>query len=401
VIRALSALGDNRAIDPLLKQLDNKDVEIRKEVLHALKELTDRDHASLVHDMITQCAQSPDTEENKIALEAADTLCTRFGIEPKAGVVSKLDIEDISSGEFRQMAQSSSESMINLNSDVIDATMLKPGNEFLGRYRVIRQVGKGAFGVVILVEDLVVKDQFILKFLNPYVASDDNTIRRFTHELRYARKITHENVIRIYDFIIQRKTYAISMEYFPSRSLTSIICAQNKISMRKAVQIMRDVCNGMRAAQAVNVVHRDLKPGNILVNDNYLVKIVDFGLAAAASSNDSRLTKTGILLGTPTYMAPEQVRGKQIDSRTDIYSVGVIMYEIFTGKAPYVGEESMAIMFQHVEGNATPPREINPDIPESLERIIIKAMSVDPDKRYQTFDEILIALDSLLTTELA
>jgi len=399
VIRALSALGDKRAIDPLLKQLENKNVEVRKEVLQALKELTDRDHASLVHDMITQYTQSPDSEENKIALEAVDTLCTRFGIEPKAGVISKLDIEEISSGEFQQMAQSSS-SMINLNSDVIDATMLKPGNEFLGRYRVIRQVGKGAFGVVILVEDLVVKDQFILKFLNPYVASDDNTIRRFTHELRYARKITHENVIRIYDFIIQRKTYAISMEYFPSRSLTSVICAQNKISMRRAVQIMRDVCLGMRSAQAVNVVHRDLKPGNILINDDYLVKIVDFGLAAAASSNDSRLTKTGILLGTPTYMAPEQVRGKQIDSRTDIYSVGVIMYEIFTGKAPYVGEESMAIMFQHVEGNATPPHEVNPNIPESLEKIIVKAMSVDADKRYQTFDEILVELDLLLTKEL-
>ncbi len=394
VIRALSALGDNRAIDPLLKLLDNKDIDIRKEVLHALKELTDRDHASLVHNAITQCALSPDSEENKIAIEAADTLCTRFGIAPKPGAMSKLDIENISS----EMSAPSS-SMINLSSDVIDATMLKPGDEFLDRYRVIRQVGKGAFGVVILVEDLVVKDQFILKFLNPYVASDDNTIRRFTHELRYARKITHKNVIRIYDFIIQRKTYAISMEYFPSRSLTGVFSKKNKVSIRRAVQIMRDVCSGMRAAEVANVVHRDLKPGNILVNDDYLVKIVDFGLAAAASSSDSRLTKTGILLGTPTYMAPEQVRGKQIDSRTDIYSIGVIMYEVFTGKAPYVGEESMAIMFQHVEGNAPPPHELNPNIQKPLENIIIKAMSVDPDKRYQSFDEILLDLESLLRQE--
>jgi len=399
VIRALSALGDNRAIDPLIKLLDNKDANVRKEVLHALKELTDRDHASLVHDAITQCAVSSDSEENKIVIEAVDTLCTRFGIAPKAGAVSRLDIE-VPSEEFHKLSAPSS-SMINLSSDVIDATMLKPGDEFLDRYRVIRQVGRGAFGVVILVEDLVVKDQFILKFLNPYVASDENTIRRFTHELRYARKITHNNVIRIYDFIIQRKTYAISMEYFPSRSLTGIFCKEHKVSMRRALQIMRDVCSGMRAAQVVNVVHRDLKPGNILVNDDYLVKIVDFGLAAAASSNDSRLTKTGILLGTPTYMAPEQVRGKQIDSRTDIYSIGVIMYEVFTGKAPYVGEESMAIMFQHVEGNATPPRELNPGIPESLENIIIKAMSVDPDKRFQSFDEILFELESLLNQEFA
>ena len=189
------------------------------------------------------------------------------------------------------------------------------------------------------------------------------------------------------------------MEYFPSKSLTYYICRKEKTPLTQAIQITRDVCAGMSAAQAVNVVHRDLKPGNILVNSDLLVKIVDFGLAAAASSSDSRLTKTGILLGTPTYMAPEQVRGKKIDSRTDIYSVGIIMYELFTGKPPYSGEDSMSIMFQHVEGNAIPPRETNPMIPESLENIILKAICVDPELRYQSFDEMLIDLDDVLRTE--
>jgi serine/threonine-protein kinase len=143
-------------------------------------------------------------------------------------------------------------------------------------------------------------------------------------------------------------------------------------------------------------VHRDLKPGNILINKNGKVKIVDFGLAAAASKAGSRLTKTGILVGTPTYMAPEQVRGKTIDSRTDIYALGTIMYEMFTGSPPYSGEDSVSIMFQHVEGNPTLPRELNDEIPVDLEKIILKAMAVNPDNRYQTFQELKTALEFLV-----
>ena len=144
----------------------------------------------------------------------------------------------------------------------------------------------------------------------------------------------------------------------------------------------------MAPAQLAGVVHRDLKPANILINDDDLVKIVDFGLAAAARKADARLTKSGILVGTPTYMAPEQVRGRTIDSRTDIYTLGIIMYEMLVGEAPYKGDESMAILFQHTEGKATPPREINPDIPEAMEAIILKAMAVEPEQRFQTFDEL-------------
>jgi len=125
------------------------------------------------------------------------------------------------------------------------------------------------------------------------------------------------------------------------------------------------------------------------------VKIVDFGLAAAARKADSRLTKSGILVGTPTYMAPEQVRGRTIDSRTDIYTLGIILYEMFVGQAPYTGEESMAILFQHVEGKATPPREVNPELPEALEAVILKAMAVDPEQRYQTFDELRTELEAI------
>ena len=163
---------------------------------------------------------------------------------------------------------------------------------------------------------------------------------------------------------------------------------KTKFTFERAFTLLDEICSGMSAAEQVDVVHRDIKPSNILINDNDVVKIVDFGLAAAASSADSRLTKTGILVGTPTYMAPEQVRGKTIDSKTDIYSLGVIMYEIFTGQAPYKGEGSLAIMYQHVEGTAKSPRELNPEIPYALDSTIKKAMAVDPAQRFANFNEL-------------
>ena len=278
---------------------------------------------------------------------------------------------------------------------IIDATKLKPGDLFAKRYRVIRHVGKGAFGVVVLVEDTVVKDEFILKFLNPHFASDSDMIKRFTQELRYARKITHENIIRIYDLVSHNDSYAISMEYFPSHSLADELKNKQKPSVQRALSILDGICKGMSAAEQVNVVHRDLKPSNILINDKDTVKIVDFGLAAAASCLDSRLTKTGILLGTPTYMAPEQIKSKSIDSKTDIYALGVIMYEMFTGVAPYKGEGTLAVMYQHVEGNAKPPSEINPEIPSTLEAIILKAMTIDPDKRFNSFSVLRSQLQAV------
>jgi serine/threonine-protein kinase len=248
-------------------------------------------------------------------------------------------------------------------------------------------VGQGGFSTVFLVEDTIVYEEVILKILNPQVALDSNMIKRFIHELRCARKVTHENVIRIYDFTTLGASYAISMEYFPGHSLDKELQDGKPLNTKRGLKILWDVCRGIGAAHQVDVVHRDLKPPNILINDQGVVKIVDFGVAAVTSDMSTRLTRVGTLIGTPTYMAPEQVRSRDIDTRTDIYSLGVIMYEIFTGRPPYVGDD-MAVLFQHVEGNPVPPRQVNPDLPPGLEEIILKAMAVDPGQRFQSFDEL-------------
>jgi len=387
VLKALIALGDARAVKPLIEHLKRDQSGQRRNTLRALQELTDADHAADVQGAIAELINDNSAEISNAAHETMQTLVTRFGNKTAGKPVKPAAI--VSRNDDANASMSLNLDFNELNKrNIIDATRLKTGDMFANRYRVIRHVGKGAFGVVVLVEDIVVRDEFILKFLNPQFAADSEMIKRFTHELRYSRKITHENIIRIYDLVSHKDTYAISMEYFPSHSLADEIKRGNKLSMKRALNLLDEICNGMSAAEQVNVVHRDLKPSNILINDHDLVKIVDFGLAAAASCLDSRLTKTGILMGTPTYMAPEQIQSKAIDSKTDIYALGVIMYEMLTGTAPYKGEGTLAVMYQHVEGNAKAPRDLNPEIPVALEAIIQKAMAIDPEQRFRSFNEL-------------
>ncbi len=400
VIKALIALGDARAVKPLIEHLKSDHDKSRKETLVALQKLTDDSHAGDVQNAITMFIDGQNDELSNVAQETMQTLITKFGkkpIFPKNPPATKVDKNDNQVDEKDKSQSLSIDFGSEKRRHIIDATKLKTNDKFADRYRVIRHVGKGAFGVVVLVEDTVVKDEFILKFLNPHFASDSDMIKRFTQELRYSRKITHENIIRIYDLISHKDSYAISMEYFPSHSLAEELKGNKKLALNRAFKILDEICNGMSAAEQVNVVHRDLKPSNILINDKDTVKIVDFGLAAAASCMDSRLTKTGILLGTPTYMAPEQIKSKTITTKTDIYSLGVIMYEMFTGLAPYKGEGTLAVMYQHVEGKAKRPRELNPDIPVELENIILKAMAVDPDARFSSFKELREQLQAVST----
>lgn len=394
IVQSLVKLGDDSIVQQLLKKAHEASGELRKELLLAISEFAkteELDQNTSLQDVKTRLMQN-DNLQNTLQ-DANHTTLTNQELPS----VSPARHEDNSAGILDLSASNANVEV----AQVFDATKFTPGYIIANRYRVEKQIGKGAFGVVVLVTDMMVNEEIILKFLNAHMSSDENIIQRFIHELRYARKITHENIIRIYDFITFGRSYAISMEYFDSHSMAFEMKMNKNPNVKRMLQIFVDICKGVGYAHSRDVIHRDLKPANILINDNDEVKIVDFGLAAAASSADSRITRTGILVGTPTYMAPEQVRARAIDQRTDIYSLGILLYEVFVGRAPYKGEDHLATLFQHVEGKAVPAHQANPKISEALSAIIMKAMAVNPDSRYQTVEELRKDIEHLLEQEAA
>jgi serine/threonine-protein kinase len=278
----------------------------------------------------------------------------------------------------------------------LDIGTLKPGDIIEGRYKYIDRIGRGAFGTVLLMEDTVVDERLILKFLNPNVSGDEEVMKRFVHELRYSRKITHKNVIRIYDFLYIQGNYAISMEYFPSHTLGAEIVNEKPLELKRAIRFASDICTGMTVAHHVGIVHRDLKPANVLINDEGLLKIVDFGVAAAHREGDTQLTKTGYVIGSPKYMAPEQILGKKVDERADVYALGVMLYETVTGVPPYSRGDHMSVMYQHVQGKARVAQELNPNLPPGLSDMVMKSMAVDKTKRFQSMEEFRTALERYL-----
>ncbi len=416
---ALSSLGDQRAIPALLKMLINFP-DSEKVGVGCLQQLTDPEslrstieHADFLdpqakNSLILKLSQTEsippgrdtsfENEPTRVMSSNPTSANATVKESKRRRATDATQIRNSAASEpeiVRSNAQDDARAQESLNTPaavsatgVIDPAELKPNDVIADRYTVIRKVGEGAFGIVLLVRDEVVNEEIILKFLNAHVASDKHIIQRFIHELRYSRKITHENVIRIFDFLTFGKSSAISMEYFESHSLAYEIKSKKTGDHSRMLKILVEVCNGLSFAHRAGVVHRDIKPANILINENGVVKLVDFGLAAAAKHTDSRLTRSGVLVGTPTYMAPEQVRDKKIDARTDIYSLGVLMYELFTGKPPYRGKDSMAILFQHVEGKAKPPKTVDKSINDEINDIIMKAMAVNPNKRYQSVDEM-------------
>ena len=392
-VRALSEIGNTDAIEPLISKLQESDVSLKKHIIEALGELSSHQHSENIESALRQVQETSDEDVRQVASATLDTVIARnrFVASSSSGTGSESTID---TGR-EQSASSRQGPLAGSSMQHIDPAMLKPGMLLNDRYEIIKHIGKGAFGFVILVNDKMVNEEIILKFLNPQMATDESVIQRFVYELRYTRKITHPNVIRIYDFLTFGKSYAISMEYFDSHSLSYEV--KNKLTgdFQRSIKMFIDICNGLSIAHKVGVVHRDIKPANLLVDKNNVVKIVDFGLAAAASQGDSRVTKSGILVGTPTYMAPEQVRGRKIDTRTDIYSLGIVMYEMFTGRPPFKEKDHMATLFKHVEGKATPVKEMNPAINDELNDIIMHAIHVDPTQRYQHIDELARDLQTL------
>jgi len=397
VIRAISKVGDQKSVEHLLPLLQRQESEIKLEAIAALAKLSDERRVETIRSRLQSISATNDPTVNQAIERALQQLDNRYSTQQVAAnqraaslrEPSKtllIENQELSSVVKQQEAQAAR----------LDIATLKSGDIIEGRYKFIEKIGKGAFGTVLLMEDTVVEERLILKFLNPNVASDEEMMKRFVHELRYSRKITHKNVIRIYDFLYIRGNYAISMEYFPSHTLGGEIINEKPVALKRAVKFGIDIATGMSVAHAAGIVHRDLKPANVLIDDEGLLKIVDFGVAAAQSQGDTQLTKTGYVIGSPKYMAPEQILGKKVDERADIYSLGVILYEMFAGVPPYSRGDHMSVMYQHVQGKARPPIDINKDLPQELNDLVMKCMSLDKNKRAQTMDELRISLEKFL-----
>ncbi len=399
VIRAIAKIGDTKCIEHLLPLLGRPENEIKIEIIAALAKLADERRAETIRTRLLSVTSAGDATISQAVSRAMQELDNRFStqqiaanqraekmVEPNKTLL--IDTPDVSGVLAAQEAAAQTARL--------DIDTLKTGDIIEGRYKFIEKIGKGAFGTVLLMEDTVVEERLILKFLNPNVASDEEMMKRFVHELRYSRKITHKNVIRIYDFLYIRGNYAISMEYFPSHTLGGEIVNEKPVALKRAVKFGIDIATGMAVAHQAGIVHRDLKPANVLIDNEGLLKIVDFGVAAAQSQGDTQLTKTGYVIGSPKYMAPEQILGKKVDERADIYSLGVILYEMLSGVPPYTRGDHMSVMYQHVQGKARPPIEINKDLPPELNALIIKCMSLDKAKRAQSMDELRGSLEKFL-----
>src|SRR6267142_2455649 len=397
VIRAIGKVGDQKCIEHLLPMLQRPENEIKVEAISALAKLADERRADTIRVRLQAVSNNADATISQAVARALTELDNRFSTQ------------QIAANQRAERMQEPAKTLLIDNADLakvvqeqevqaakLDIATLKTGDIIEGRCKFIEKIGKGAFGTVLLMEDTVVEERLILKFLNPNVASDEEMMKRFVHELRYSRKITHKNVIRIYDFLYIRGNYAISMEYFPSHTLGGEIVNEKPVILKRAVKFGIDIATGMAVAHQAGIVHRDLKPANILIDNDGLLKIVDFGVAAAQSQGDTQLTKTGYVIGSPKYMAPEQILGKKVDERADIYSLGVILYEMFSGVPPYSRGDHMSVMYQHVQGKARQPIEINKDLPLELNNLVMKCMSLDKAKRAQTMDELRLSLEKFL-----
>ena len=270
---------------------------------------------------------------------------------------------------------------------------LTRGTTIGGRYEIIEELGKGGMGKVYRVLDKVVEEEVALKLLNPEIAADEKTIERFRNELKFARKISQRNVCRMYDINEDEGTQFITMEYVPGEDLKSTIRRMGKLSVGKAISIAKQVCEGLSEAHQLGVVHRDLKPQNIMIDKKRNARIMDFGIARSLEVKG--LTETGMMIGTPEYMSPEQAEGKDVDLRSDIYSLGIILYEMVTGSVPFEGDTPLSIALKHQAEIPRNPKEINDQIPDDLCRVILKCMEKDKEKRYKRTEEILSELKKI------
>lgn len=306
------------------------------------------------------------------AVSLEEIYCSRCGIElPKKAIVYSDRTQTLSMA-FRR---------------------LRRGDVLVQRYEVIEELGSGAMGKIYKVQDKKIGEVMAMKVLNPDIASDETVVLRFKNELLLARKITHKNVCRMFDIGDDQGMIFITMEYVSGEDLKRTLMRIGQLSPGKAIIIAKQICAGLTAAHRMGVIHRDLKPQNIMLDQEGNIRIMDFGIARSTQAKG--LTATGVIIGTPEYISPEQLDDLELDPRSDIYSLGIILYEMLTGIVPFDGKTPLNIVLKHKTEIPKDPLAINPQIPNDLKRIVLRCLAKDREKRFQDARELSEALGQI------
>ena len=264
--------------------------------------------------------------------------------------------------------------------------MAQEPNVFSDRYEIVRHIARGGMAQVYLARDLLLDRPVALKVLFPELSVDNSFVERFRREAKAAANLSHPNIVSVYDWGQGENTYYIVMEYVDGPTLSSLLRA-GPLEPERAAAIAASVAAALDFAHRRGVIHRDVKPGNVLIDDRAQVKVADFGIARAIGTSED-LTQTGSVMGTATYFSPEQAQGYPVDPRSDVYSLGVVLYEMAAGRAPFSGDSPVSIAYKHVKEAPPLPSQLNPAVPPALEAVIMKALAKDPAGRYQSAEEM-------------
>jgi serine/threonine-protein kinase len=260
------------------------------------------------------------------------------------------------------------------------------GHVFADRYEIVEEIGRGGMASVYLARDRLLDRNVAVKVLSSAFSSDSTFVARFRREAQSAASLSHPHIVAVYDWGEEDGSYFIVMEYVAGRTLREVILTYGRLAAMEAARIAAEIADALSFAHRNGVVHRDVKPGNVLVTADGTVKVTDFGIARAEESDT--LTKTGAVMGTATYFSPEQAQGLPLDGRSDVYALGVVLYEMVTGTAPFVAENAVSVAYKHVREAPNPPSHVVADVPGAIDRIVLTAMAKDPARRYPSADDL-------------
>ena len=277
--------------------------------------------------------------------------------------------------------------------------MSADGKTYGGRYEVIERVGLGGMAEVYRARDELLGREVAVKVLNDKLSGDKSFVERFRREAQAAANLSHPNIVSLYDYGSDEGANFIVMELIDGRGLERIIADEGPLLPERAAEMASDVARALERAHATGLVHRDIKPSNIMITSYGQTKVTDFGIARAVGDGDQTMTQTGMVIGTASYLSPEQAQGNPVDARSDVYALGCVLYEMLTGAPPFKGDTPLSIAYKHVREDATPPSTVNPDVPTALDAIVMKALAKNPDNRYQSAREMRDDLQRFLAGE--